>query len=107
MQNLAWAPASKIRIISRKDAKAAKKQNKFPNLAFLAPWREKYPSPIKKCASHANSNQGDNARLPTKKPEDPIILPIVKTHYCLETLAFDFLLSDELFLTPELNARSS
>ena len=25
---------------------AAKKQNKFPNLAFLAPWREEYPSQI-------------------------------------------------------------
>jgi hypothetical protein len=39
--------ATKIRIISRKDAKSAKKQNKFPNLAFLAAWREEYPSPIK------------------------------------------------------------
>jgi hypothetical protein len=54
-KNLAWAAATKIRIISRNDAKhvlsdvegAAKKQNKFPNLAFLAPWREEYPSPIK------------------------------------------------------------
>jgi len=37
--------AAEIRIISRKDAKAAKKQNEFPNLAFFAPWREACPNP--------------------------------------------------------------
>ena len=62
MKDLAWRTATKIRMISRKDAKAAKKQNKFPNLAFLAPWREEYPNPIKICASHEIRNQGDNAR---------------------------------------------
>jgi len=36
----------KSRDISRKDAKAAKKRNNiYPNLAFFAPWREKYPNP--------------------------------------------------------------
>src|SRR4030095_8614099 len=46
-KDLAWRSATKIRIISRKDAKAAKKQNRFPNLAFLAPWSEDSPNPIK------------------------------------------------------------
>ena len=42
--------ATRLGSNSRKDAKAAKKQKKFPN---LAPWREEYPNPIKICVPHA------------------------------------------------------
>jgi hypothetical protein len=32
---------------------------------------------------------------------------LVRTHYCLEILAFIFAFPNNLFLTPELNTRSS
>jgi hypothetical protein len=50
----AAAAHPKIRIISRKAAKAAKK-NSYPNLALFAPWREKLrirePCPGEICAN--------------------------------------------------------
>src|ERR1700746_24596 len=45
------------RNISRKDAKAQSKK-RFPNLAFLASWREEYPNPrVSRCEKFARLAQ--------------------------------------------------
>src|ERR1700738_4650419 len=47
----------KNRSISREDAKAQSKK-RFPNLAFLASWREEYPNPrVSRCEKFARLAQ--------------------------------------------------
>src|SRR4029077_6445755 len=51
------AATKKNRNISRKDAKAQSKK-RFPNLAFLASWREGYPNPrVSRCEKFARLAQ--------------------------------------------------
>src|ERR1700756_1064380 len=51
------AATKKNRNISREDAKAQSKK-RFPNLAFLAPWREEYPNPrVSRCETFARLAQ--------------------------------------------------
>jgi hypothetical protein len=69
----------KTRIISRKDAKRRRrgrkeKQYKFSNLAFLAPWREEYPSPIKNSRFSRKFESRWQCQVTHNKPEDPFSL---------------------------------
>src|ERR1700746_2767358 len=51
------AATKKNRNISREDAKAQSKK-RFPNLAFLASWREEYPNPrVSRCETFARLAQ--------------------------------------------------